>query len=157
MLSDNTCAIIEEIQVEQLSKPETTYNFEVEDFHTYYVTDSKVLVHNKCAIDNPLDEAMEVYNEFDVDNAYVKPKHLSSTGGNGAKFIAGTKSEAEAVLKPAMKEGKIVKTAYNGITPLGNRSYKYIIDAGKIIGTKGQTQIQIVLAKGGGMLTAYPI
>lgn len=48
LLSDNTCAIIEQIQVEQLSKPETTYNFEVEDFHTYYVTGSKVLVHNLC-------------------------------------------------------------------------------------------------------------
>ena len=48
LLSDNTCAIIEEINVERLSNPETTYNFEVEDFHTYYVTGSKVLVHNKC-------------------------------------------------------------------------------------------------------------
>ena len=48
LLSDGTCAIIEEIQVEHLSKPETTYNFEVEDYHTYYVSESNVLVHNKC-------------------------------------------------------------------------------------------------------------
>ena len=26
----------------------TVYNFEVEDFHTYYVSDSAILVHNKC-------------------------------------------------------------------------------------------------------------
>ena len=37
LTTDVTCVIIEEIQVEQLSEPETTYNFEVEDFHTYYV------------------------------------------------------------------------------------------------------------------------
>ena len=48
LLSDGTCAIIENIKVEQLSEPETTYNFEVEDFHTYYVSDSNVLVHNMC-------------------------------------------------------------------------------------------------------------
>ena len=48
LLSSGVCAIIEAIQVEQLATPETTYNFEVEDFHTYYVTDSKVLVHNIC-------------------------------------------------------------------------------------------------------------
>jgi len=48
LLSSGVCAIIEAIQIEQLTKPETTYNFEVADFHTYYVTDSKVLVHNKC-------------------------------------------------------------------------------------------------------------
>ncbi len=34
LLSDNTCAIIEEVRIEKLSKPETTYNFEVEDYHT---------------------------------------------------------------------------------------------------------------------------
>lgn len=82
---------------------------------------------------------------------------MYSSGGNGGKFIAGSKSEAETILKTAMKEGKIVKTAYNGITPLGNNSYKYIIDSGKVIGTKGQSQIQIILVKGDGMLTAYPI
>ena len=48
LLSDGSCAIIEEIQAERLSAPETTYNFEVADYHTYYVSDSKVLVHNAC-------------------------------------------------------------------------------------------------------------
>ena len=48
LLSDGSCAIIETIEVENLSAPETTYNFEVADYHTYYVSDSKVLVHNDC-------------------------------------------------------------------------------------------------------------
>ena len=48
LLLDGSCAIIKEIQVEKLSEPETTYNFEVADYHTYYVSDSKVLVHNMC-------------------------------------------------------------------------------------------------------------
>ncbi len=48
LLSTGICVKIEAIQIEKLSKPETTYNFEVEDFHTYYVTESKVLVHNLC-------------------------------------------------------------------------------------------------------------
>lgn len=65
---------------------------------------------------------------FDVDNAYVKPKHLSTTSGNGAKFLAGTKQEAEQVLKEAMTSGKIVSIADNGLTPAGNQSYKIIID-----------------------------
>ena len=30
---------------------ETTYNFEVEDNHNYYVSDECVLVHNECALD----------------------------------------------------------------------------------------------------------
>lgn len=40
--------IIEAIEVEKLAVPQTTYNFEVADFHTYYVSDCKILVHNRC-------------------------------------------------------------------------------------------------------------
>ena len=40
--------IVEQVQHELLETPVTVYNFEVEDFHTYYVTDSGVLVHNRC-------------------------------------------------------------------------------------------------------------
>ena len=40
--------VVEQVQHELLESPETTYNFEVEDFHTYYVGDEPVLVHNSC-------------------------------------------------------------------------------------------------------------
>ncbi|MCH5163688.1 MAG: hypothetical protein J1F36_01580 [Clostridiales bacterium] len=52
--SDGTHAIIKDIDVEKLEKAETTYNFEVADFHTYYVTESSILVHNKCPAGSPL-------------------------------------------------------------------------------------------------------
>ena len=40
---------IEKVQHELLEKPVKVYNFEVEDFHTYYVgTNLQVLVHNMC-------------------------------------------------------------------------------------------------------------
>lgn len=53
LLSDGTYAIIEAIEVESLESPETTYNLEVEDFHTYYVSESNVLVHNMCKPESP--------------------------------------------------------------------------------------------------------
>ena len=40
--------IIEQVQHELLETPVTVYNFEVEDYHTYYVGDAEVLVHNRC-------------------------------------------------------------------------------------------------------------
>ena len=40
--------ILEKIEHELLESPVKVYNFEVEDFHTYYVGDSGVLVHNTC-------------------------------------------------------------------------------------------------------------
>ena len=40
--------VLEKIQHEILESPETTYNFEVEGYHTYYVGSTEVLVHNSC-------------------------------------------------------------------------------------------------------------
>ena len=48
LLSDGSKAEIESLKTEHVEIPETTYNFEVKDFHTYYVSHSKVLVHNVC-------------------------------------------------------------------------------------------------------------
>ena len=39
---------VEQVQHEILEAPIFVYNFQVEDYHTYYVTDSGVLVHNMC-------------------------------------------------------------------------------------------------------------
>lgn len=48
VLQNGKYVIVEKIQHEILEVPVTVYNFEVEDFHTYYVGDSSILVHNVC-------------------------------------------------------------------------------------------------------------
>ena len=77
LLSSGKCVTIEEIQIEQLSEPETTYNFEVDDFHTYYVTESNVLVHNMCAIEvrTGTSKNVEIYDTF--DEAFTRAKDLA--------------------------------------------------------------------------------
>ena len=40
--------IIEQVQHELLESPVTVYNFEVKGFHTYFVGETSVLVHNSC-------------------------------------------------------------------------------------------------------------
>ncbi len=48
-LEDGTTGTVEKAKHVKLDTPVTVYNFEVEDFHTYYVSEQKVLVHNTCA------------------------------------------------------------------------------------------------------------
>ena len=48
LLSDGTLCEVEGVSCKKLSEPETTYNLEVAEFHTYYVSDAGVLVHNDC-------------------------------------------------------------------------------------------------------------
>ena len=84
MRSNGICAIIEKIEVEQLATPETTYNFEVEDFHTYYVSESNVLVHNTyyvgtgvCVHNRSCDD-LDIYDNLE-DSPYY-PKDFISDG-----------------------------------------------------------------------------
>ncbi len=48
LLSNGNVVLVEDIQIERLKEPEITYNFEVFDFHTYFVSASKILAHNLC-------------------------------------------------------------------------------------------------------------
>ena len=54
-LEDGTAARIESSETRQLDRPVKVYNFEVEDYHTYYVSEQKVLVHNTCSKNTALD------------------------------------------------------------------------------------------------------
>jgi len=48
LLMNGELVVVEQVQHEILESPVTVYNFEVEDFHTYYVSEISVLVHNMC-------------------------------------------------------------------------------------------------------------
>lgn len=46
--SDGEDAFVDAVRYEKLDKPIPVFNFEVEEFHTYYVGTDCVLVHNTC-------------------------------------------------------------------------------------------------------------
>ena len=48
VLHNGEYVVVEKIQHEILESPILVYNFEVADFHTYYVGESSILVHNTC-------------------------------------------------------------------------------------------------------------
>ena len=88
-----SCVIIEGIKVEKLKKPETTYNFEVADYHTYYVSESQVLVHNLCERD--LNEySKQIRNNKDI---HLKSKDdalelINRKFSNFSQEVAGNRS-----------------------------------------------------------------
>ena len=93
LLFDGTYAIINSVTVETLENPETTYNFEVEDFHTYFVSDSNVLVHNKCvAKDGDYQAVVNELNENEAPHAHIlkNRKRIAVVDANG-DIIKGSK------------------------------------------------------------------
>ena len=81
LLSDETYGIIQSVKVSLLAVPETTYNFEVADYHTYYVGACGVCVHNsQCGGDFKKYNVEEIAKRGDITveqfHRSVKPEIL---------------------------------------------------------------------------------
>lgn len=78
-LFDGNEASIDEISTEEFDKPVKVYNFEVEDFHTYYVGSCCILVHNTCVPKSPKKLSDSALKKVDV-HAFKKDivgKHVA--------------------------------------------------------------------------------
>ena len=107
LLSDGSRVTIEAIEVEELAEPETTYNFEVADFYTYYVSESKVLVHNTCVYKGG--DKMKVRpRDVDMVDDLVQPTRGVSVNSNPNAVSQFGKPHKVGKLP---KELKLVRTA----------------------------------------------
>ena len=66
VLVNGEYVVVEKIEHEILEAPVTVYNFQVEDFHTYYVTDAGVLVHNMCAKKRDIKQVEQAAKQLDL-------------------------------------------------------------------------------------------
>ncbi|MBD5465691.1 MAG: hypothetical protein HDR22_07720 [Lachnospiraceae bacterium] len=48
LTADGEVLAVARVELEVLEEPVRVYNFEVADWHTYYVSGEEVLVHNDC-------------------------------------------------------------------------------------------------------------
>lgn len=85
LLSNGKCGIINSITSQDLKTPETTYNFEVQDFHTYYVGNG-VLVHNDC-ISDELTKIANKYGDTKCVDAVEEMKTFLQSKGINPKQI----------------------------------------------------------------------
>ena len=97
--------VLELVQHEILETPVKTYNFEVADYHTYYVGTNNVLVHNDCAVNTLTD----ISKRFTPDQQAVIDlgREAYKNGGISA-------SEADILWEWAQKYGlSVQKTKYH--------------------------------------------
>ena len=83
LLQDGRYATVKKLEVEQLTEPVTVYNFEVEDFHTYFVGVDRVLVHNICydgSAAAKMNDPSDIYHSFPtMIDTYITPPAYSNT------------------------------------------------------------------------------
>ena len=85
-LLNGETVIVKTAQHELLKTPVLVYNFEVEEFHTYFVSGISVLVHNVCAVkENGVRVDVRTSNEHGLPHGHVTGNGPNTTIGlNGA-------------------------------------------------------------------------
>ena len=89
VLVNGEYVVVEKVQHELLKSPVKVYNFQVEGYHTYYVADTGVLVHNRCDY-KPLREGdmRAVINpgELEAPHAHIfqKSQYIGRIFSNGS-------------------------------------------------------------------------
>ncbi|NED96848.1 RHS repeat-associated core domain-containing protein [Phytoactinopolyspora alkaliphila] len=88
----------------------------------------------------------------DPASIFIKNKHLSSAGGNQAKFVSDDISQIQGWVAQGLRS--------SGIQFLPNRlddTFRVIVPAGRVIGTKGQTNIRVIVTNDGRVINAFPV
>ena len=74
------------ISIKKVSNPIKVYNFEVKDWHTYYVSNSNILVHNSCSLKFARKSASQIEKMLGSKagsfHRIIKPDILKSVGRN---------------------------------------------------------------------------
>ena len=127
-LANGENAKVEKLWVEALDEKVPVYNFEVADYHTYYVSEMGVLVHNMCAVSGGKTVTTYKYwttsitfkgNKVYQRNDLFDPNHVSTWRRNG-KMIKGTNVERMAAGNaPIGYDGKSINLHHLSQTPNG--------------------------------------
>ena len=90
--------LVSSCYIEECENPETVYNFQVEDYHTYFVGECAVLVHNaECVI--------EFNNKSGLDEKEFKKQLRDQQDGLGELTIDEYKKNREAYNKRKAETG----------------------------------------------------
>ena len=112
--------VLEKVQHELLEAPVTVYNFQVEDYHTYYVGESGIRVHNDCQEYTPIREGKirAVVNPGELERPHA---HIFIKSTNvGRVFADGTMDRSLLNNDDAMR---FVKAHYKEIMELIREYY----------------------------------
>ena len=108
--------VVEQVQHELLESPVKVYNFEVEDFHTYYVGESSVLVHNMCAeefIRSPKNakQVIKYLKKAGFVEVSRKGSHIKLYNGSYTAIVPyhGSKEIPTGTLKSIFKQAGLIE------------------------------------------------
>ncbi len=115
---DGTTAVVLGSWIEKLDTPILVYNLEVEDYHSYFVGDASVLVHNRC--DNVYGSGHAGQKHKDTIDGAISDfaEYGYGTSGLGGDYdaIYGNRRLSTAGLNGRQQPDIITVRTQNGIT-----------------------------------------
>ena len=168
ILQDGSRVPVKNIRQEVLEISKIVYNFQVEDFNTYYVGENSILVHNKCNVSIPSGVSGLKYNG---NETWTSTKGLiygqDPVFGNRVQhvlehLIPNSSKPTHTVFNVdkskliGLIDDAWVKKGVGTVQKNGNTVYN--ISMGKTVGTNGESIIRIV-TKGNTseLVTAFPV
>ena len=166
VLSNGELVTVEWVQHEILESPIKVYNFEVQDFHTYFVGENGIFVHNGCGVGD--NNQTTVYrtlrdDESIVDGLVAKNPdrgmtmsgHISSgSRNNGSQFISTT-TEINVAKKWASKDGKRVVSINLEMLPSNTKVYDVSTDIGRAKYLSGATANRLAKSSSEVLIEGY--
>ena len=105
--------IVEKVQHEILEKPVKVYNFEVEDFHTYFVGIISLLVHNACGENSAAKLGRQKHKYWDYGPTVKKEVTIPGAGrADGVDFLNHIVYELKPNNPRAIRQGWRQLTKY---------------------------------------------
>ena len=152
VLSNGEYVIVEKVQHEILESPVKVYNFEVQDFHTYYVGENSVLVHNQCEVLTWNEYQKENKGKTSTENSQGWADYKESHGLNTPTTTNSEHGNSLSTTKPAKGYSLRDKDTYDilkyGETTMGEKRYtqSYLDSVNAIIyweaaGTKAEMHL----------------
>ena len=89
--ADGEQLLVTNVEKETLAEPVPVYNFEVEDWHTYYVSEEKVLVHNNGCMES---SGTGRSNPWDIYTKQIFNNSIDVSGWNKGSFDSVEESVA---------------------------------------------------------------
>jgi hypothetical protein len=141
------------------------YNFEVEGFHTYFVSELGFLVHNTC-VETRINIAdgktrftpiNKNGNQVDAGFQHVVDGHFNRLPANSRSIFTITQDELKAILQRA-------NVISSPVTSISGGQFTRTVDVGDIVGITAlkfggnpTSKIKIYTDVAGNLITTYPV
>ena len=149
---------VSKVDIEKLSEPIKVYNFEVEDWHTYFVSEEMILVHNMCSTNTTTSKTTGEGGRDTVSWSNHGYKHFPNKNKSWKDIVNSTKSGPAKYSFDIQDIEAFERTAWETGTPVTNGKNWRVNKYDTVIGAvNGKETIYVRIENSSNTIHGHPI